>query len=90
MRSRSCGPVECLVEAMQSEVCPRFFANGFGTLDHFRVDCGAEELAQELAQGLPLVSLVGDAGLGKGSPASSIPRVYYKPPTSSTSEVGLL
>ena len=65
---------------------PSFFANSFGTLDHFKVDCKAEELAQ----GLHLVFLMKDAGLEKDSPASSVPRVYYEPPTSSTSGVGLL
>ena len=59
---------------------PSFFANSFGTLDHFKVDCKAEELAQ----GLHLVFLMKDTGLEKDSPASS------EPPTSSTSEVGLL
>ena len=63
-----------------------FFANSFGTLDHFKVNCKAEELAQ----GLHLVFLMKDTGLEKDCPASSVPRVYYEPPTSSTSEVGLL
>ena len=65
---------------------PSFFANGFGTLDHFNVECKAEELAQ----GLHLVFLMKDTSLEKDSLASSVPRVYYEPPTSSTSEVGLL
>ena len=68
---------------MQSELYPRFFANSFGTLDHFKVDCTAEELAQ----GLHLVILMNDTGLEKDSPASSVPRVYYEPLTSSASEV---
>ena len=65
---------------------PSFFANSFGPLDHFKVDCEAKELTQ----GLHLVSLMKDTGLEKDSPASSVQRVYYEPPTSSTSEVGLL
>ena len=64
---------------------PSFFANSFGTLDYFKVDCKTEELAQ----GLHLVSLMMDTGLEKDSPASSAPRVYYERPTSSTSEVRL-
>ena len=65
---------------------PSFFANSFGPLDHFKIDSKAEELAQ----GLHLVSLMKDNCLEKDSLASSVPRVYYEPPTSSTSEVGLL
>ena len=41
VRSRSYDPVECLAEAMQSEIYPLF--RSFGTLDHFEVDCKAEE-----------------------------------------------
>ena len=41
---RSYDPVECLAKVMQSEIYPRFFANSFGTLDHFKADCKAEEL----------------------------------------------
>ena len=65
---------------------PSLFANSFGTLDHFKVDCKAEGLAQ----GPHLVFLMKDTGLENDSPASSVPRVYYEPPTSTTSEVGLL
>ena len=59
---------------------PSPFANSFGTLDHFRVDCRAEVLAQELHQ----VILMKDTGLEEDSPASSVPL------TSSTSEVTVL
>ena len=31
---------------MQNEIYPRFFANGFGTLVLFKVDCKVEELTQ--------------------------------------------
>ena len=55
----------------------------FGPLDHFKVDCEAEELAQ----GLHLVSLMKDTGLEKDSPASGVLRVYYEPSTSFTSGV---
>ena len=65
---------------------PSFSAYSFGTLDHFKVGCRAEELAQ----GLHLVILMKDTGLEKDSPASSVPRVYYEPLFSSTSEVRLL
>ena len=65
---------------------PSFSANIFGPLDHSKIDCKAEELVQ----GLHLVSLMKDTGLEKDSPASSIPIVCYEPPTSSTSEVELL
>ena len=65
---------------------PSFFASSFGTLDHFKVDCKAEELAQ----GLHLVFLMKVTGLEKDFPASSVPRVFYEPLASSTSEVGLL
>ena len=65
---------------------PSFFANSFDLLDHFKVDCKAEELAQ----GLHLVSLMKDTDLEKGSPASGVPRVYYEPSTTFTSEVRLL
>ena len=44
VRSPSYDQVECLGEVMQSKIYPRFFANSFGTLDHFKVDCKAEEL----------------------------------------------
>ena len=74
------------LEAMQSKTYPRFFANSFGTLDHFRVDCRAEELAR----GLHLVILMKDTALEKDYPASSVPRVYYEPLTSSRSDVRLL
>ena len=79
----------CTVKATtQLNVWPRLcrakstlaFANSFGPLDHFKVDCKAEELAQ----GLHLK----DTGFEKDSPASSVPRAYYEPPTSSMSEVG--
>ena len=59
---------------------PSIFANSFGTLDHFKVDSKAEELAQ----GVQLVILMKDTGLEKDSPASGVPRVYYEPLTSST------
>ena len=62
------------------------FTNSFGTLDHFKVDCKAEELTQ----GQRLVIMMMDTSLEKHSQASSVPRVYYEPPTSSTSEVELL
>ena len=84
--SQSYDPVECLAEVMQSESTLVFFANSFGPLDRFKVGCGAEESAQ----GLHLVSLMKDAGFEKDSPESTVPRIYYEPPTSSTSEVGLL
>ena len=85
----------CVVEAKtQLNVWPRLctekstliFAKSFGPLDHFKV----YSKAKELAQGLHLVSLINDTGLEKDCPASSVPRVDYEPPTSSTSEVGLL
>ena len=64
---------------------PSFFANSFGTLDHFKVDCKAEELAQ----GQHLVISMMDTGLEKDFQTSSVLRVCYQPPTSSTSEVRL-
>ena len=79
--SRSYDPAECLAEVMQSEIYPRFYEQ-FRTLDHIKVDCRAEELAQ----GLLLVILMKDTGLEKDSP-SIVPRVYYEPLTSSTSDV---
>ena len=42
---------------------PSFSANSFGTLDHVKVDCKAEELAQALH----LVILRKDTGLEKTS-----------------------
>ena len=60
----------CAVEATtRLNVWPRLcrakstldFANSFGALDHFKVDCKAEELAQ----GLHLVFLMKDTGLEK-------------------------
>ena len=48
---------------------PSFIGNSFGTLDHFKVDCGTDELAQ----GLHLVKLMKVTGLEKDSPASSAP-----------------
>ena len=51
---------------------PLFFANGFGTLDHFKVDSRAEELAQ----GLHLFILTKDTGLEKDSPASSVKFIH--------------
>ena len=63
-----------------------FFANSFGILDHFKVDCKAEELTQ----GQHLVIVMMDTDLEKDSQASSVLRVYYEPPTSSTSKVELL
>ena len=71
---------------MLSVIYPCFSANSFDPLDHFKIDCKAEELIQ----GLRLVSLMKDTGLEKDSPVSSVPRVYYESLTSSTSEVGLL
>ena len=65
---------------------PTFFANNFGTLDHLKVDCKAEESTQ----GQHFVIMMMDTGLEKDSQASSVLRVYYEPPTSSTSEVELL
>ena len=46
VRSRSYDPVESLAEVMRSEIYPHCFANSFGTLDHSKIDCGAEELTQ--------------------------------------------
>ena len=65
---------------------PSLFANSFGSLDHFKVHCKAEELTQ----GQHLVIMLIDTSLEKDSQASSVLRVYYEPPTSSTSEVELL
>ena len=65
---------------------PSFFADSFVTLDHFKVDCREEEIAQ----GLDLVILMKDTGPEKDSPASSVPRVYYEPLTLFMSEVRLL
>ena len=65
---------------------PSFSANSFGTLEHFKVDCKAKELTQ----GQHFVIMMMDTGLGKDSQASSVLRVHYEPPTSSTSEVRLL
>ena len=48
---------------------PSFSGNSFGASDRFKVDCRAEELAQELH----LVILMKDTGLEKDSPASSLP-----------------
>ena len=48
------------------------FANSFGTLDHFKVSCKAEELTQ----GQHLVIMVMDTCLEKDSQASSVPKVY--------------
>ena len=63
-----------------------FFVNSFSPLDLFKADFEAEELIQ----GLHLVSLVKDTGLEKDSPALSAPRVCCEPPTSFTAEAGLL
>ena len=52
----SYGPVECQTEVMQSEIFTLVFANSFCALDHLKVDCRAEELAQ----GLHLVILMKD------------------------------
>ena len=65
---------------------PSFFENSFGTLDHFKVDCKAEELTQEQR----LVIMMIDTSFEKDSQASSVLREYYEPPTLSTSEVELL
>ena len=65
---------------------PSFFANSFGTLVHFKVDCKAEELTQ----GQHLVIMMMDTSLEEDSQTSSILRVYYEPSTSSTPKVGLL
>ena len=62
------------------------FTNSFGTLHHFKVDCNAGELTQ----GQHLVIMMMDTGLEKDSQASSVLRIYYESPTSSTSEVELL
>ena len=62
------------------------FVNSFSLLELFKADCEAEELVQ----GLHLFSLTKDTGLEKDFPASRAPRVCYEPPTSSTSEAGLL
>ena len=63
-----------------------FFANSFGTLDHFKVDCEAEESTR----GQQLVIMMMDTSLEKDSRALNVLRVYYEPPTLSTSEVELL
>ena len=85
----------CAVRAAtQLNVWPRLcrakstlvFANSFGTLDHFKVDCKAEELTQ----GQHLVIMMIDTSFEKDSQASSVLRVYYEPLTLSTSEVELL
>ena len=65
---------------------PSFFANGFSILDHFKVDCKAEELTQ----GQHLAIMMMDTGLEKDSQTLSILKVYYESPTSSTPEVRLL
>ena len=65
---------------------PSFSANRFGILDHFKVDCKAEELTQ----GQDLIIMMMDTSPEKDSQASNVLRVYYEPPTSSTSEVELL
>ena len=80
-------PVECLAKVMQSEICPRFlWTVSAPWISSKPTHCEAEELVQ----GLHLVSLMKDTGLEKDSPASSVPRVRYEPPSSSTSEAGLL
>ena len=56
---------------------PSCFTNSFGTLDHFKVDCKAEELTQ----GQHLVITMMDTSLEKDSQSSSVLRVYYEPPT---------
>ena len=85
----------CIVgAATQVNVWPRLcrakstlvFANSFGTLVHFKVDCKADELTQ----GQHLVIMMMDTSLEEDFQTSSFLRVYYEPPTSSTSEVGLL
>ena len=58
------------------------FANSFGTLHHFKVDCKAKELAK----GQHLVIMMMGTSREKNSQASSVLRVYYELPTSSTSE----
>ena len=73
MRSRSYDPAECLAEVMQSETY------------EIKVDCKSEELTQ----GQHLVIVMMNTSLEKDSLASSVLRVYYEPPTSSTSEVEL-
>ena len=65
VRSQSYDPVECVAEVMQSEICPRFFVNSFSPLYLFKADCEAEELVQ----GLHLVSFMKGTGLEKDSPA---------------------
>ena len=66
---------------------PSFSVNSFGTLDYFKFDCGAEELTQEQH----LVIMMMDTSLeGRLPKIKYILRVYYKPPTSSMSELGLL
>ena len=56
------------------------------TLDHFKVDCKAEELTQGQHLGISMM----DTGLGKDFQTSVVLRVYYDPPTLSMSEVRLL
>ena len=46
VRSLSYDPVGSLADVMQTEIYPRCFANSFGTLDHSKIDCKAEELTQ--------------------------------------------
>ena len=56
-----------------------FLRTVFGTLDLFRVDCKAEELAS----GQHLAILMMATTLEEDSQTSSVLRVYYQPPTSS-------
>ena len=60
--------------------------NSFDTLDHFKVDCQAEELTE----GHHLVILIMGSSLKKDSQTSSVLGVYYERLTSSTSETRLL
>ena len=86
VRSRSYGPVECPAEVYAKRNLPLFFANSFDALVDFKVDCKAEDLTQ----GQHLLIMMMDTSLDEESQTSSVLRVYYEPPTSSTSEVGLL
>ena len=55
------------------------YANSFGTLDHFKVDCKAEEVTE----GQHLVIMMMGTSVEKDSQASSILRVCYELPIAS-------
>ena len=85
MSSLSYDPVECLAKNCRAK-STLAYCERFGNLGHFNVDCKAEELTQELH----LVIWRMDSSLKKDSQTSSVPRVYYEPFTSPTSEASLL